>query len=232
MFFSRIYSILLLSSHQPFVLLFVEVLGPLASELQKVVGSVGLVVQVEARGGFLGHGSLDLRALVPLVEGGDGDDVRPHGQGRLQRRLVVASVHPVASVVVVPRPHGRVHVAGAHAGDEEQVVGVAERLDGPPVLVRRAEREAVGGEVGVDAVEAARLDVVLVALLHDQANEEAVVRCPPDAVGAFGRQELRPRLGGYQVGVIDVEKGQDSPGVGLEPVEGAVLSIPEKSAEE
>lgn len=124
------------SSHQPFVLLFVEVLGPLARELQEVVGSVGLVIQVEARGGFLGYGPLDLCALVPLVEGSDGDDFRPHGQGRLQGRLVVASVHAVTGVVVVPRPHGRVHVAGAHAGDEEQVVGIAERLDGSPVLVR------------------------------------------------------------------------------------------------
>lgn len=66
------------------------------------------------------------------------------------------------------------------------------------------------------------------ALLHDQADEEGVVRRPPDAVGAFCRQELRPRLGGDQVGVIDIEKGQDSAGVGPEPVEGAVLSIPEK----
>lgn len=43
-----------------------------------MVGSIGLVIQVEARGGFLGYGPFDLCALVPMVEGGDGDDFRPH----------------------------------------------------------------------------------------------------------------------------------------------------------
>jgi len=217
-------------SHQPLVLLLVEVLGPLARELQVVVGEVRLVVQVQAGHGFLGHGLLYLRAFVPLVKGSDGDDFRSDGQRRLQRRVVVASVDPVPGVVVVPRPNRRVHVARTHAGDEQQVVGVAERLDGLPVLVGGAKGEAVGGEVGVYAVEAAGQDVVLVALFHDEGDEDAVVRRAPDAVGAAGRQELRPGLRRHQVGVVDVEQRQHSPRAGFESVEGAVLSVPEKHA--
>ncbi|TNN47895.1 hypothetical protein EYF80_041896 [Liparis tanakae] len=66
------------------------------------------------------------------------------------------------------------------------------------VLVGGAEGEAVGGEVGVDAVKAAGQDVVLVALFHDEGDEDAVVRRAPDAVGAAGRQELRPGLRRHQ----------------------------------
>lgn len=175
-------------SHQPVVLLLVEVLGPLARQLQIVVRLVGLVVQVEAGRRLLWDGPFYLRALVPLVEGCDGHHLRTDRQSRLQGCVVVAPVHPVTGVVVVPRPDGRVHVAGAHAGDEEQIVGVAEALDGFPVLVGGAEGEAVGGEVGVDAVEAAGSDVVFVALLHDEGHEDAVVRAPSDAVRAFGGQ--------------------------------------------
>lgn len=109
-------------SHQPVVLLLVEVLGPLARQLQIVVRLVGLVVQIQAGCGFLGDSPFYLRALVPLVKGRDGNDFRPDGQSRLQGRLIVASVHPVAGVVVVPRPDGCIHVAGTNAGDEEQIV--------------------------------------------------------------------------------------------------------------
>lgn len=153
-----------------------------------MVRRIGLVVQVEAGRRLLGDSPFYLRALVPLVKGRDGHHLRPDGQSRLQGRLVVAPIDPVAGVVVVPRPHGRVNIAGAHAGDEEQVVGVAEALDGLPVLVGGAEGEAVGGEVGVDAIEAAGSDVVLVALLHDEGHKDAVVRAPSDAVRAFGGQ--------------------------------------------
>lgn len=216
-------------SHQPVVLLLVEVLGPLARQLQIVVGLVGLVVQVQAGRALLGDGPLYLRALVPLVEGRNGHDFWPDGQGRLQGRLIVASVHPVPGVVVVPRPDGCIHVAGADAGDEEQVVGVAEGPDCFPVLVRGAEGEAVGGKVGVDAIKAARSDVVFVALLHDEGDENAVVRGPPDAVSAFGCQQLRPGLWRRQVGVVDVKQRQNLTRAGPESVEGAVVSVPGKS---
>lgn len=109
-------------SHQPVVLLFIEVLGPLAGQLQIVVRLVGLVVQIQAGCGFLGDSPFYLRALVPLVKGRNGNNFWPDGQSRLQGRLVVASVHPVPGVVVVPRPDGCVHVPGTDAGDEEQIV--------------------------------------------------------------------------------------------------------------
>ena len=185
-----------------------------------------MVVQVEARHRLLGRGALDLRALVPLVEGGDADHIGPHVERRLQGRLVVAAIDAVARVVVVPGPDAGVDVAGAYARYEQQVVAVAEGLDGLPVLVRGAEGEAVGGEVGVHAVEAGRQDVVLVPLLHDQRHEDAVVGRVTQAVRASGAQELRPGLRRRQVRVVDVEKRQHFARVGGEAVEGSVVSIP------
>lgn len=95
--------------------------------------------------------------------------------------------------------------------------------------MRGAEGEAVGGEVGVDAIKPARSDVVLVALLHDEGDENAIVRGPSDAVSAFGCQELRPGLRRRQVGVVDIKQRQNLTCTGLESVEGAVVSVPEKS---
>lgn len=95
--------------------------------------------------------------------------------------------------------------------------------------MRGAEGEAIGGEVGVDAIKAARSDVMFVALLHDEAHENAVVRGPSDAVSAFGCQELRPGLWRRQVGVVDVKQRQNLTSAGSESVEGAVVSVPERS---
>ena len=106
-------------SHQPLALLLVKLLCPTARQLQVDVWLAGLVVQVQPRHCLPGHGALYLRALVPLVEGGYGDDVRPHRERRLQRRLVVAAVDTVARVVVVPRTHGRVGIAGANTGHKQ-----------------------------------------------------------------------------------------------------------------
>lgn len=95
----------------------------------------------------------------------------------------------------------------------------------------RAKGEAVGGEVGVDAIEPARSDVVLVALFHDEAHKNAIVRGPSDAVRAFGGQELGPGLWWRQVGVVDIKQWQNLTCAGLESIEGSVLSIPGKSRE-
>lgn len=95
--------------------------------------------------------------------------------------------------------------------------------------MRRAKGEAVGGKVGVDAIEPARSDVLLVALFHDEAHKNAIVRGPSDAVRAFGCQELGPGLWRRQVGVIDIKERQNLTRAGLESVEGSVLSVPGKS---
>ena len=92
---------------------------------------------------------------MPLVKGRNGDDFRPYRQSRLQGRVVVSPVNAVPRVVVVPRANSRVHVPRTNAGNKEQIVAIAEVLDGFPVLVGRAKGESVGGEVGVDAVKAA-----------------------------------------------------------------------------
>lgn len=73
---------------------------------------------------------------------------------------------------------------------------------------------------------------MFVALFDNEGDEKAVVSRPSDAVGAFSRQELRPGLWWCQVGVIDIKQRQDLPGAGPESVEGAMLSIPEKSKRE
>ena len=213
-------------SHQPLFLLLVELLGPAAGQLQVVVGPVGEVVQVHSSHGLLGRGPLYLGPFVPLVERRDADDVRPRAQRRLQGRFVIAAVHAVSGVVVVPGPDGGVDVAGADAGDKQHVVAVAERLDGFPVLVGGAKGEAVGGEVGVHAVEAGRQDVVLVALLDQQRDEQSIVGGAPQAVGAAGGQEVSPGVGRREVGVVDVEHGQALAGGGGEPVERSVVAVP------
>lgn len=143
---------------------------------------MGFVVQIQPGHSLLGHGSLDLSSLVPLVKRGYGDDVRPHGHRRLQGRLVISPVHPVACIVVVPGTDGGVYVTRPCARHEQQVALVAESFDGFPVLVRSSEGETVGGKVSVHAVETAREDVMLVALFHDERDEDAVVRRSSETV--------------------------------------------------
>lgn len=122
-------------SHEPLLFLLVELLCPAAGQLQIMIRSMWLIVQVHTGHSFLGHRPLYLRPLVPLVKRRDGDDLRPHVQRRQQGGLIVAAVHPVAHVVVVPRPDAGVDVTGSDAGDEEEIVAVAESFDGLPVLV-------------------------------------------------------------------------------------------------
>lgn len=161
--------------HEPLLLLFVELLGPVPGQLQVVVRAVWLIVQVHSGHRLFGHRPLYLCPLVPFIKGCDGDDLWPYIERCLQGGLIVAAVDPVSHVVVVPRPDAGVNVSGSNTGDEEEVVAIAESLDGLPVLVRGAEGEAVGGEVSVHAVEASCQDVVLVPLLHDEGDEDRVV---------------------------------------------------------
>lgn len=127
------------SSHEPLLLLFVELLYPAPGQLQVVIRSMWLIVQVHTGDSFFGHRPLYLCPLVPFVKRCYGDNLWPHVQRRLQGRLVVTAVDPVAGVVVVPRPDAGVDVARSHAGDEDEIVAVTEGLDGLPVLVRRAK---------------------------------------------------------------------------------------------
>lgn len=168
--------ILTKSSHEPLLLLFVELLRPAAGQLQVVIRPVWVIVQIHTSHCFFWYRPLYLRPLVPFVKRRDGDDVRPHVQRRLQGRLIVTAVHPVAHVVVVPRPDACVDITRADAGDEEEVVAVAKSFDGLPVLVRGAEGETVGSKVSVHAIKATCQDVVLVALLHNQGDEDGVIR--------------------------------------------------------
>lgn len=117
------------------LLLFIELLRPAPGQLQVVIRSMWLIVQVHTGDSFFGHCPLYLRALVPFVKRRYGDNLWPHVQRRLQGRLVVTAVDPVAGVVVVPRPDAGVDVAGSHTGDEDEIVAVTEGLDGLPVLV-------------------------------------------------------------------------------------------------
>lgn len=143
-----------------------------------------LVVQIQTSSSLLRYGSLNLRPFVPLVKGGDGDDIRSHRQRGLQRGLVIASADPVTRVVVVPRPNRSVYITWPGTGHEKQVVSIAEIFDGLPVLMRRAVGKAVGCKIGVHAVEATCEDVVLVTFLNDKADEDPVVRRSSQAVGA------------------------------------------------
>lgn len=191
--------------------------------------SVWLIVQVHTGHGFLRHGPLYLRPFMPFVKRRDGDDLRPHVECRLQNRLVVATVHPVASVVVVPRSNAGVDVTGSNAGDEEEVVPVTEGLNGLPVLVGGAEGEAVGGEISVHSVEATCQDVMLVTLLNNQSDEHGVVWGAAHTMGAGGSQKIRPGLWWSQIGVIDVEERKTFPCAGSELVEGSMITVPSET---
>lgn len=130
--------------------------------------------------------------------------------------------------MVVPWSDAGVDITRSNAGDEDEVVPITESLDGLPVLVRRAEREAVGSEVGVHAVKAPCQDVMLVTLLHNQSNKDGVVSGATHAVGTGGSQKFRPGLGWSKVRVINVEQRKSLSRAGSKSVEGPMVSIPFK----
>lgn len=206
-----------------------ELLGPAAGQIQVVIGSMWLVVQVHAGHCFLRHCSLYLRPFVPFIKRCDGDDLGPHIEGCLQGRLIVAAVHSVPSVVVVPRSNAGINIPRSNTGDEKEVVPITESLDGLPVLVRRAKREAVRCKVCIHAIEATCQDVVLVTLLHDQSDKDGVIGRATYTVGASGSQKFRPGLWWSQIGVIDVKQRKTLSCTGGKLVESPVISIPLKT---
>lgn len=164
---------------------------------------------------------------MPFIEGGDRDKIWLGLQRGAQRGLVVLAVDAVSGVLEVPGSHARVNVAGPHAGDEDQVVVLAEGFERRPVALGGAVGEAIGGKVGVDAVEAGRQDVPLVLLLHQQGDEDGVVPSISDAAALRVLQEFGPLLRVEQIGVVDVEERKELAGVGPVLEEGRVITVTE-----
>lgn len=67
---------------------------------------------------------------------------------------------------------------------------------------------------------------MLVALLHDEGDEDTVVRRAAQAVGARGVEQVGPVLRRRQIRVINVEQRQDIPRARGELVEGSVVPVP------
>lgn len=186
------------------------------------------VVQIQASWCCLGDGFLNLCALMPLVEGGDGDYLRPHSQGRLQGCLIVLAVDPVPSIVVVPGPDAGINVPRPHARDEHQVVGITEVLHRFPVLMGGAKGEAIGGKVGVHSVKSCSKDVVRVVLLHEQSYEDPIIGSVADRVRPIVSQEVGPGLRGCQVGVVDIKEWETLAHAILITVKCTMGAIPEE----
>lgn len=118
---------------------------------------------------------------MPLVKRSHRDDLGPGLQRRFQRHLVVLAVDAVPCVLTVPGPDAGVNVAWTYAGDENQIVAVAESLNGSPVALRGAVGKAIGCKVRVDAIEAGSQDFSFMLLLYKQTDKECVVLCVSDA---------------------------------------------------
>lgn len=157
----------MMSSHEPLLLLFIELLCPASGQLQVVIRPMWLIVQVHTGHSLFRHRSLYLRPFMPFVKRRYGDNFWACIERGLQSCLIVTAVHPVARIVVVPWTDAGVDVTRSHARDKKEIVPVTESFDGLPVLVRRAKGEAVGGKVSVHAVKATCQDVMLVTLLHN-----------------------------------------------------------------
>lgn len=181
-------------SHEPLLLLFVKLFHPAAGQLQVVIRTMWLIVQVHSGHSFFRHCPFYLCPLMPFIKRCNRDDLWTYIQCCLQGRLIITPVHPVACVVVVPRPDACVNITRSHAGDKKEIVAIAESFDGLPVLVRGTKWEAVGGKISVHAIKSTCKYVVLVALLHNQCDENGVIGWAAHTVGASGSQKFRPGL--------------------------------------
>ena len=182
-------------------------LGPVARAVEVPPGPEVAIIEVGEAGRREGHGGLDLRALVPLVVRRHADDRRPRGEGRLPQAVVGGALFAVALVVRVPGSHAQVGVTGAHARHEEQPVRAGVLPHGRPVRRGRAEREAVGREVGVGAVEAAGQQRLAVARADPQADHHGVIGRAAQGHRAVRPQQRGPFGGRRQVRVVDVDDG-------------------------
>lgn len=138
---------------------------------------------------------------MPLVKRSHRDDLGPGLERCSQRRLVILAVHPVPCVLCVPGPNAGVDIAWTYAGDEYQIVAVAEPLDGSPVPLSGAVGKAVSRKVRVNAIEARSHDLVFMLLLHEQADEDAVVLGVPDVL-----KQPRPDGRTLHIGVVNIEQ--------------------------
>lgn len=200
--------------------------NPFARYLQVDCRFIGQVVQKCHLARF-GNCHFNLGPLVPFVEGGYGDEIGLGLQRGTQRGLVVFAVDAVSGVLEVPGSHARVNVAGPHAGDEDQVVVLAEGFERLPVALGGPVGKTIGGKVGVDAVEARRQDIPLVLLLHQQGDEDGVVRSISDAAALRVLQEFGPLLRVEQIGVVDVEERKEFTCAAPVLEEGRVLTVSE-----
>lgn len=164
---------------------------------------------------------------MPFIEGGYGDKIGLGLQRGAQRGLVVLAVDAVPGVLEVPGSHASVNVAGPYAGDEDQVVVLTEGFERLPVALGGPVGKAIGGKVGVDAVKARRQDIPLVLLLHQQGDEDGVVRRISDAAALRVPQEFGPLLRVEQIGVVDVEERKELTGAGPVLEKGRVLTVSE-----
>lgn len=143
---------------------------------------------------------------MPLVKRSHGDDFGPGLQRRFQRRLVILAVDAVPCVVTVPGPDGGVDIAWTDTGDENQIVAIAESLNGSPVLLGRAVGKAISCKVRVNAVKAGIQDFGFMFLVHEQADKDAIVRGVSDASLPGALKQPSPDSWTLQIGVVNIEQ--------------------------
>ena len=172
------------------------------------VRGIGLIIFVCVVSTLHGNGGLYLSALVPLVEAGDGDHLCRGRHRCPPGGLVVEPLPPGVGVPGVPGPHPGVHVAGAHARDEQKrlLEGVAGKRF--PIFPARPVRKSIGSKICVEPVKPRGLDVEPVLVLHHQSYEDGIQVRVPDGDVPAGAEHLLPLLHGHAVGVVDIKQRQ------------------------
>ena len=172
--------------------------SPFASNLQIDRRFVGQVVHIHSVTRF-GNSHFDLRPLVPFVKRRHRDEIRSGLQCSAQRGFIVLAVDAVSSVLEVPGSNACVNVPRTHTWDKYQVVVLAESFNGIPVPLRGPVGKPISSKVGVDAIETSGQDFPLMFLLHQQGDEDGVIRGVPDAVALCVFQQLGPLLRVHQI---------------------------------
>lgn len=125
-------------------------------------------------------------AFVPFVEGSDGDEGWFGLDGCGPGSIVVGALFAVAGVAVIPGSDAGIDVAGGDAWDEEFLVFPGPAGEAGPVLEGGSEREAVGGEIGVEAIEVALGHEAFLVLFDPEADDDCVVGGIADGLGTGG----------------------------------------------